>query len=45
MCSHTIKDMIDNNYIQERVGVASIAKKMFDNRSRWLGHVQRRELD
>ena len=45
MCGHTIKDRIDNNYIREIFGVASIAKKMFDNCSRWLVHVQRRELD
>ena len=27
MCGHTIKDMIHNDHIQERIVVASIARK------------------
>ena len=45
MCGHTIKDRIRNDHIRERVGVASISEKIVENRLRWFGHVQRRELD
>ena len=45
MSGYTIKDRIQNDYIRERVGVALISEKMVENRLRWYGHVQRRELD
>ena len=45
MSGYTIKDRIQNDYIRERVGVAPISEKMVENRLRWYGHVQRRELD
>ena len=45
MSGHTIKNRIHNEHIRERVGVISIAKKMVENRLKWFGHVQRRELD
>ena len=40
-----LKDKIRNDHIRERVGVAPISEKIVENRLRWFGHVQRRELD
>ena len=45
MSVYTIKDRIRNDYIRERIGVVPISEKMVENRLRWYGHVQRRELD
>ena len=45
MSGHTIKDRIHNDHIRKRVGVAPISEKIAENRLRWYGHVQRRELD
>nr|XP_016448241.1 PREDICTED: uncharacterized protein LOC107773323 [Nicotiana tabacum] len=45
MCGHTRLDMIKNEDIRARVGVAPIEDKMWELRLRWFGHVQRRSLD
>ena len=45
MSEYTIKDRIRNDHIRERVEIVQISKKMAENRLRWYGHVQRRELD
>ena len=45
MSGYTLKDMIGNDHIRERVGVATVSEKMREYRLRWYGHVQRRELD
>ena len=45
MSLYTIKDRIRNDHIRERVEIVQISKKMAENRLRWYGHVQRRELD
>ena len=44
MSGYILIDMIRNDHISERVGVAPISEKMRDYRLRWYGHVQRREL-
>ena len=45
MSGYILKDRIRNDHISERVGVTSISEKMRDDRLRWYGHVERRELD
>ena len=40
MCGHTRKDMIKNEDIRGKVGVAAIEDKMRENRLRWFGHVK-----
>ena len=44
MSGHTRKDKFRNNYIQEKVGVASIKEKITEARLRWFRHMQRRPL-
>ncbi|KAK4369946.1 hypothetical protein RND71_009421 [Anisodus tanguticus] len=39
MCEHTRRDMIRNDNIRDRVGVASVEDKMPETRLRWFGHV------
>ncbi|KAM0004716.1 putative ste24 endopeptidase [Helianthus debilis subsp. tardiflorus] len=43
MCGHTRLDRIRNEVFRERLGVASISKKIKEGRLRWFGHVKRRE--
>ncbi|KAK4364064.1 hypothetical protein RND71_015422 [Anisodus tanguticus] len=45
MCGHTMRDMIRNDDIRGKVGVASVEDKMREARLRWFGHVQRRDMD
>jgi hypothetical protein len=37
------EDRIRNEYVRDRIGVASIEDKMRENRLRWFGHVMRQE--
>ena len=39
---HTRRDIVRNEVIQDRVGVAPIEEKLTQHRLRWFGHVQRR---
>ncbi|KAF3624471.1 putative clathrin assembly protein-like [Capsicum annuum] len=45
MCGHTRKDMVRNEIIREKVGVASVEDKMREVRLRWFGHAMRRGSD
>jgi len=45
MRGKTRQDMIRNETIRERVGVASIIEKLVENRFRWFGHVEKRPVD
>ncbi|XP_059277511.1 uncharacterized protein LOC132031532 [Lycium ferocissimum] len=42
MYGHTWRDMIRNEVIRDKVGVASVADKIREARLRWFGHVERR---
>ena len=42
MCGNTRKDRIRNEFIRDKVGVASVDDKMREGRLRWFGHVNRR---
>ena len=41
-CGHTRRGRVRNEVIRDRVGVASIEKKLIQHRLRWFEHVQRR---
>nr|XP_016499874.1 PREDICTED: uncharacterized protein LOC107818383 [Nicotiana tabacum] len=45
MCRHTRLDRIQNEVIQDKVGVAIIEDKMWEARLRLFGHVRRRSTD
>ena len=45
MCDNTRRDKLRNEDIRTKIGVASIEKKMRENRLRWFGHVRRRPID
>jgi len=45
MSGKTRNDMIRNDTIRERVGVATIVEKLVENILRWFGHVDRRPVD
>ncbi|XP_047252924.1 uncharacterized protein LOC124887373 [Capsicum annuum] len=45
MCGFTRADMVRNEIIREKVGVASVEDKMQEVRLRWFGHVMRRSRD
>ena len=45
MCGLTRRDRVRNEFIQEKVGVASMEDKMREVRLRWFGHVMRRCTD
>jgi len=38
MYDNTLRDKIRNEDIRNKIGVASIEKKMRENRLRWFGH-------
>ena len=44
MSGKTRQDMIMNDTIRERVGVAPIVEKLVENRLRWFEHVERRPV-
>ncbi|XP_057535268.1 uncharacterized protein LOC130813451 [Amaranthus tricolor] len=44
MCGHTLVDRIRNQEFRDKLGVAPISRKMSENRLRWFGHVQRKNL-
>jgi len=39
MCGNTKRDKVTNENIRTKIGVASIEKKMRENRLRWFDHV------
>jgi hypothetical protein len=41
ICDHTRKDRIKNDDIMDKLGVASIQKKLVQHRLRWFGYIQR----
>jgi len=45
MCGKTRCEIVRNENIREKVGVASIVEKMVENRFRWFGRVKRRFVD
>nr|XP_016515343.1 PREDICTED: uncharacterized protein LOC107832054 [Nicotiana tabacum] len=46
MCGHTRLDMIRNEVIGKKVGVAPVEDyKMWEARLRWFGHVKRRSIE
>lgn len=45
LCGHTMRDMIMNEVIWGKVGVASFANKMREARLRWFERVKRRRTD
>nr|XP_009773693.1 PREDICTED: uncharacterized protein LOC104223870 [Nicotiana sylvestris] len=45
MCGCTRRDKIQNEVVQDRVGVASVKDKMWESRLKWFGHVKRRSID
>ncbi|KAK4347380.1 hypothetical protein RND71_033719 [Anisodus tanguticus] len=45
MCGHKRRDMIRNEDIRDKVGVASVEDKMREARLRWFEHVPRRDTD
>ena len=45
MCGNTQRDMVRNENIRTKIGVASIKEKMRENHLRWFGHVRRRPVD
>ena len=42
ICGHTLMDRIRNQEFKDKQGVASISRKMRENRLRWFGHVQKK---
>lgn len=42
MCEHARRDKIKNKVIHDKVGVASLADKMWEANLRLFGHIQRR---
>jgi hypothetical protein len=40
ICGHIRKDRIRNDYIRDKVRVASIQEKLVQHRLRWFGHIQ-----
>jgi len=44
MCGKTRRDMIRNDNIRERVGVAHIVENMVETRLMWFRHVERRRI-
>jgi hypothetical protein len=42
MYGQTRRDRVQNDDVQDRVGVAPIAEKLVQRRLRWFGHIQRR---
>jgi len=45
MCGNTRRDKVRNEDIHSKIGVASIEKKMRENRLRWFDHMRRRPTD
>ena len=45
MCGNTRRDKVRNENIRTKIGVASIKKKMRENRLRLFGHVRHRPTD
>ena len=45
MCDNMRRDKVRNEDIHTKIGVASIEKKIRENRLRWFGHVRRRLTD
>ena len=45
MCGDTLMDRIRNQEFRYKLGVASISRKMHENRLRLFGHVQRKTFD
>ena len=44
MCGNTIMDKIKKREFREKLGVAPLSTKMRENRLRWFGHVQRKNV-
>jgi hypothetical protein len=42
ICSHTRRDRIKNDDIQDKLGVASIQKKLVQHCLSWFDHIQRK---
>ncbi|KAG5597845.1 hypothetical protein H5410_039077 [Solanum commersonii] len=42
ICGHTRSDRIENEDIQDKVGVTSVVDRIRERRLRWFGHVKRR---
>ena len=45
MCDNTMMDRIRNQEFREKLGVAPLFAKMWENRLRWFGYVQRKTHD
>ena len=45
MCGNTRRDKMRNENIRTKIDVASIEKKMRENRLRWFGHVRSKPID
>ena len=44
MCGHTLMDRIKNQEFRDKLGVASISRKMRKSRLRWFGNAQRKNF-
>ena len=45
ICGNTKRDKLRNEYIRTKIGVASIEKKIRENRLQWFGHLRRKLTD
>ena len=45
MCGNAKRDKVRNKDIRTKIGVASIEKKMRENRPRWFSHVRHKSTD
>ena len=45
MCGNIMMDRIRNQKFREKLGIAPLSAKMWENKLRWFRHVQRKTHD